>query len=97
MPQETKFCHSSALATFPFQGSGVEVVDESGTLWTWSGSQYLKPLGSVIDSVTGLDVLDAGSRGVLANSGVAAIAWDSTHLAELLAELPLQFHKTIMY
>lgn len=40
MPQETKYCHSSALATFPFQGSGVEVVDESGTLWTWDGSQY---------------------------------------------------------
>ena len=61
MPQETKYCHSSAIATFPFQGSGVEVVDESGTLWTWGGSAYLKPVGSQKDPLTGLDVLDAGS------------------------------------
>ena len=71
MPQETKFCHSSALATFPFQGSGVEVVDESGTLWTWNGSQYIKPQGSVIDPTTSLPVLDAGSRGVVISSGIA--------------------------
>lgn len=72
MPQETKFCHSSALATFPFQGSGVEVVDESGTLWTWSGSGYLKPLGSQIDPTTSLPVLDAGSAQVLAMGGAFA-------------------------
>lgn len=65
MPQETKYCHSSAIATFPFQGSGVEVVDESGTLWTWGGSAYLKPLGSQKDPLTGQDVLDAGSRAVI--------------------------------
>ena len=68
MPQETKYCHSSALATFPFQGSGVEVVDESGTLWTWGGSAYLKPVGSRKDPTTGLDVLDEGSRAVFVNS-----------------------------
>ena len=70
MPQETKYCHSSAIATFPFQGSGVEVVDESGTLWTWGGSAYLKPVGSRKDPITGLDVLDAGSRGVVLGSGL---------------------------
>ena len=70
MPQETKYCHSSALATFPFQGSGVEVVDESGTLWTWGGSAYLKPVGSRKDPITGLYVLDAGSKAVLNDSGV---------------------------
>lgn len=85
MPQETKYCHSSALATFPFQGSGVEVVDESGTLWTWGGSAYLKPVGSRKDPVTGLYELDEGSREVMANSGVV-VAWDTTHLVELLAE-----------
>lgn len=70
MPQETKYCHSSAIATFPFQGSGVEVVDESGTLWTWGGSAYLKPVGSQKDPLTGQDVLDAVSRGVVLGSGL---------------------------